>query len=196
MIRYLPFSQSISKREYCLGVSPYFFAYLVNRKFAFRLKKLNKPTYIHISKWFPPVVPLCRYAFQPFNMRGVPGRPPSANRSPFISGATRRWTDQRPISRDPLCPALPSLRPSHNWSPTTWIWAQSPPRLRGRPSWVWHSQPRRYAFLTLLESNSKHAEQSSHSYFFSICQMLSSSVKSWTSCSQIGATWQKLLLDF
>lgn len=97
-------------------------------------------------------IPLLCLVSQPFNTRGAPGRPPSANKSPYISGAIKRWTDHRPISRDPLCPALPSSPPSHNWSLITWRWAQSPPHRSDRPSWVWHSPPRRYIFVLFTSS--------------------------------------------
>lgn len=93
-----------------------------------------------------PALCLCCPASQPFNTRGGPGPPPSANRSLCISGVTKRWTDHRPISRVPLCPALLSSPRSRNWSHTTWRWAQWPPHRRGKPSWVWHSPPRRYIF--------------------------------------------------
>lgn len=88
---------------------------------------------------------------QPCNTKGGPGPPPSASRSPYISGGIKRWTDPRHISRDPLCPALPSSPRSRNWSLTTWRSTQWPRHQRGRPSWVWRSLPRRYIYMFSIQ---------------------------------------------
>lgn len=102
---------------------------------------LYKPAEITLSL---PAPCHCCPASQPFSTRGGLGRPPSANRSPCIFVATKRWTDHRPISRDPPCQALPFSPRSRSWSLTTWRWAQWPPPRRDKPSWVWRSPRRRY----------------------------------------------------